>query len=113
MENNSNLSKTKPAFRTSGAVTGNFGAGKRKGGSKLSDIPANRRDSVGNFPTQSEYAVRLRTAYHATSDHKLKAFILAELGRIERVAISHEERHVKPQGAYCSLKNHFVSSSQH
>ena len=108
MENHSNLSKTKPAFRTKGAVTGNFGAGKRKGGSKLADIPSNRKDSIGNFPTKSEYAARLRAAYHATSDHKLKAFILAELGKLERVGIRHEERDTKPQGAYCSLSNHFI-----
>ena len=112
MENHSNLSKTKPAFRTKGAVTGNFGASRRKGGSKLADIPSNRKDSIGNFPTKSEYAARLRAAYYATSDHKLKAFILAELGKLERVNICHEERHVKPRGPYCSLTNHSVSSSQ-
>jgi len=111
METNSNLSKTKPAFRTTGAVTGNFGAGKRKGGSKLSDIPANRKDSIGNFPTQSEYAARLRAAYDATSDHKLRAFISKELGKIERTSIHHGERvSDNPQGPYCDLKNHFIQS---
>ena len=113
MENNSNLSKTKPAFRTKGAVTGNFGAGKRKAGSKLSEVPSNQRDSLGSFPTQAEYAARLRAAYQNTCDHKLRAFILTELGKIERTRIDHEERYVKPQGPYCSLSNHFVSSSQH
>jgi hypothetical protein len=111
MENNSNLSKTKPAFRTSGAVTGNFGAGKRKGGSKLTDIPANRKDSIGNFPTQSEYAERLRSAYHATSDEKLKAFIVKELGKIERSSIHHGERvSDHPRGPHCDLKNYFIKS---
>ena len=107
-----NLSKTKPALRTSGAVTGNFGKAKVKSGSNLNEVPVNKRDSLGNFPRVDEYAERLRKAYSLTSDHKLKAFILTELGKIERTAISHEERYVKPQGAYCSLKNHFVSPTQ-
>ena len=109
MENNSNLSKTKPAFRTSGGLTGNFGAGKRKAGSKLSDIPTNRKDSLGNFPTQTEYAARLRVAYNATSDQKLRAFISKELGKIERASIKHGERvTTSPQGPHCDISNHFI-----
>ena len=107
-----NLSKTKPAFRTSGAVTGNFGKAKVKTGSGLNDVPVNQRDSLGNFPRVDEYAERLRKAYSLTSDQKLKAFILAELGKIERQRICHEERDVKPQGPYCDLTNHFINSSQ-
>ena len=107
-----NLSKTKSALRTSGAITGNFGKAKVKAGSALNEVPANKRDSLGNFPRADEYAARLRKAYSLTSDHKLKAFILAELGKIKRTAICHEERDVKPQGPYCSLSNHFVSSTQ-
>ena len=107
-----NLSKTKPALRTSGAVTGNFGKAKVKSGSGLNDVPANQRESLGNFPRVEEYADRLREAYSKTSDQKLKAFILAELGKIKRTAIGHEERDVKPQGPFCSLTNHFVSSTQ-
>jgi hypothetical protein len=109
----SNLSKIKPSLRTSGAVTGNFGKAKVKSGSQLNDVPANKRDSLGNFPRVDEYAERLRKAYSLTSDHKLRSFILAELGKIERTRIDHEERYVKPQGPYCSLSNHFVTSSQH
>ena len=107
-----NLSKTKPALRTSGAVTGNFGKAKVKSGSSLNEVPANKRDSLGNFPRVEEYADRLREAYSKTSDHKLRSFILAELGKIERTRIGHEERYVKPQGPHCSLKNHFVNPSQ-
>ena len=103
-----NLSKTKPALRTSGAVTGNFGKAKVKSGSTLNDVPANKRDSLGNFPRVEEYADRLREAYSKTSDHKLRSFILTELGKLERVSIRHEERDAKPQGAYCSLSNHFI-----
>ena len=107
-----NLSKTKPALRTSGAVTGNFGKAKVKSGSSLNEVPANKRDSLGNFPRVEEYADRLRDAYSKTSDHNLRSFILTELGKIERQRISHEERYVKPQGPYCSLKNHSVNPSQ-
>ena len=108
-----NLSKTKSALRTSGAVTGNFGRAKVKAGSGLNDVPSNQRDSLGNFPRVEEYVARLHDAYSKTSDHKLRSFILAELGKIERIRIDHEERYVKPQGPYCSLSNHFVTSSQH
>ena len=111
MENHSNLSKTKPAFRTSGGLTGNFGSGKRKGGSKLTEVPANRKDSIGKFPTQDEYAARLRAAYHATSDRKLQDFILAELGKIKRSSITHGERATTaPQGPHCDIQNHFIKS---
>jgi len=103
-----NLSKTKPALRTSGAVTGNFGKAKVKSGSTLNDVPANKRDSLGNFPRVDEYADRLREAYSKTSDHKLRSFILAELGKINRTRIDVEERDSKPQGPYCSLSNHFI-----
>jgi hypothetical protein len=107
-----NLSKTKSALRTSGAVTGNFGRAKVKSGSTLNDVPSNTRDTLGNFPSADEYAQRLRRAYSLTTDQKLKSFILTELGKIERTRIGHEERYVKPQGAYCSIKNHSVSSAQ-
>ena len=107
-----NLSKIKPSLRTSGAVTGNFGKAKVKSGSTLNDVPANRRDSLGNFPRVEEYVARLHDAYSKTSDHKLRSFILAELGKIERTQIDHEERYVKPQGAYCSLSNHYIKPSQ-
>ena len=111
MANNSNLSKTKPAFRTSGGLTGNFGSGKRKGGSKFADVPANSRDSIGNFPTQDEYAARLRAAYSATSDQKLRVFILKELGKIEQASIKHGERTTTPpQGPHCDISNHFIKS---
>ena len=111
MENNSNLSKTKTAFRTSGGLTGNFGSGKRKGGSKLTDVPANRKDSIGNFPTQDEYAARLRAAYNATSDQKLKEFILKELGKIKTSSANYGERTMTvPQGPHCDIQNHFIKS---
>lgn len=78
-----NLSRTKPALRTTGQVTGNFGRPKVKAGSNANSVPANSRESLGNFPTQREYAERLRLAYHSTTDTKLKAFIVDELKKIE------------------------------
>lgn len=112
MANNHDSNRIKPAFRTTGALTGNFGRQKVKSGSGLNDVPANQRDSLGNFPRAEEYAARLREAYSKTSDHKLRAFILSELGKLERQRIGHEERYVKPLGAFCSISNHSVSSSQ-
>ena len=108
-----NLSKIQTSFRTSGAITGNFGKAKVKSGSTLNEVPSNRKDSLGNFPRVEEYADRLREAYSKTSDQKLRSFILKELGKIERKRIDQEERYVKPQGPHCSLSNHFVTSSQH
>ena len=106
-----NLSKTKSALRTSGAITGNFGKAKVKSGSTLNDVPANKRDSLGNFPTRAEYAARLRVAYNATSDQKLQAFILKELGKIETSSINHGERTTtSPQGPHCDIQNHFIKS---
>jgi DNA-binding transcriptional regulator WhiA len=106
-----NLSKTKSALRTSGAITGNFGKAKVKSGSTLNDVPANKRDSLGNFPTRAEYAARLRVAYNATSDQRLQAFILKELGKIETSSINHGERMLtSPQGPHCDIQNHFIKS---
>ena len=78
-----NLSKTKPAFRTSGNVTGNFGAPKRKAGSKFSDVPANNKESIGNFPTQDEYRQRLLAALERTNDQKLIDFLQTELRNLD------------------------------
>ena len=111
MQNNTNLSKTKPAFRTSGSVTGNFGAGKRTAGSVLNDVPANSRDTLGNFPTEDEYYYRLRNAISLGASGRTLAFIQDELKRIGR------RRNVSnslpnPIGPHCSVTNHFVSSYQ-
>ena len=107
----SNLSKTKPAFRTSGGVTGNFGAGKRTGGSQLNDIPANSRESLGNFPTQDEYYSRLVAAYNQTDDQRLKGFILDELKKM-KAQVPGQRAAGNPTGAHCSLDDHFVGSHQ-
>jgi len=111
--NNSNLSKTKTAFRTSGGVTGNFGAGKRTGGSALNDIPANRRESLGSFPTDMEYKERMITAYNQADNDRLRAFCRAEIMRIDQKhSIGLERSQTAPTGSHCIIGDHFVGSHQ-
>ena len=106
-----NLSKTKPALRTKGSVTGNFGAARRKGGSALNDIPANSRETLGSFPTQDEYYYRLVDAYNQTSDQRLKGFILDQLKKMN-AQLPGERAAGNPVGSHCSLDGHFVGSHQ-
>ena len=106
-----NLSKTKPALRTKGAVTGNFGAGRRKGGSALNDIPANQRETLGNFPTRDEYYNRLIEAWYATDDQRLKTFIESEMRKIDAQRPG-ERLDTPPQGAYCVTEGYRVQPYQ-
>lgn len=78
----SNLSKIKPKLRTSGAVSGNFGRAKSKAGSPLRDI-GNTNVKVVNVTTQDEYLERLISAYHKSTDIKLKTFIYQEIRKIK------------------------------
>lgn len=114
MQNNEihgNLSKTKPKLRTEGAVTGNFGAARRKGGSYLAAVPANNAKTLGNFPSQSEYLARMKEALTKTDDPNLRKFILAEIAKIEQGG--REQRNTtRPQGPYCSLDSHHVKRYQ-
>jgi len=79
MQNEGNINRIKPALRTRGSYAGNWGAGMRKGGSSLNDVPANSRESLGNFPTRDEYCNRLIEALRHTNDQKLRAFIYSEI----------------------------------
>ena len=109
----SNLSKTKPAFRTSGGVTGNFGAGRRTGGSALNDIPANRRASLGSFPSEMEYRERMVRAYQLADTQRLRDFCLDEVARIDaKHGIGLERVAGNPTGAHCAVDNHFVGPHQ-
>ena len=56
----SNLSKTKPALRTKGNITGNFGQPKVKSGSSLNDIGFGE---VGSLPTIDEQLTLMLTIY--------------------------------------------------
>lgn len=78
----SNLSKIKPKFRTQGNVTGNFGAPKRKSGSKYSEIGVTKVEKV-HCVTQEEYLQRMLNAYMQTTDKKLKLFIMEEIRKIK------------------------------
>ena len=110
---NSNLSKTKTAFRTSGNVTGNFGAGKRTGGSSLNDIPANRRESLGSFPSDMEYRARMIDAFNSADTDRLRNFCLTEIKRIDQKhSIGLERAQVNPSGSHCVIGDHFVGSHQ-
>ena len=109
----SNLSKTKTAFRTSGGVTGNFGAGKRTAGSALNDIPANRRSSLGSFPTDMEYRTRMIDAFNGADTERLRNFCLTEIKRIDQKhSIGLERAQVAPTGSHCTIANHFVGPHQ-
>ncbi len=109
----SNLSKTKTAFRTSGGVTGNFGAGKRTGGSALNDIPSNSRDSLGSFPTDMEYRARMIDAFNGAETDRLRDFCLTEIKRIDQKHSRGLERsQVSPTGSHCVIGDHFVGNHQ-
>ena len=112
-QNKSNLSKTKPALRTKGGVTGNFGAGRRKGGSALNDVPANSRASLGSFPSEMEYRERMVQAYYLADTDRLRQFCLSEVARID---LKHGRGITRvdggPKGAYCVIGDHFVGSHQ-
>ena len=77
----SNLSKIKTKFRTSGQVTGNFGAKKSIAGSPLNGIGVTN-SKVVKCATQQEYLNRLYFAFDTTTDDKLKRFIYTEIRKI-------------------------------
>ena len=110
-EINGNLSKTKPKLRTEGAVTGNFGAGRRKGGSYLAAIPTGNAETLGNFPSQSDYLSRMKEALTKTTDPALIKFISAEIAKIEQGAREQRDT-TKPAGPFCDLDNHHVKRYQ-
>ena len=56
----SNLSKTKPALRTKGNVTGNFGVPKVKSGSSLNEIGFGE---VGSMPTIDQHLTDMLSVY--------------------------------------------------
>ena len=73
----SNLSKIKPKFRTSGAIS----QPRRKAGSTLNDIGITSAKVVKCIP-QDEYLNRLYVAFDETNDEKLKQFIYTEIKKI-------------------------------
>ncbi len=77
-----NINKIKPAFRTTGRLSGNFGAPKRTKEAYNSDIGVTKA-KVLNLTTQDEYLQRLITAYQSTADANLKKFIHDEVRKIK------------------------------
>jgi len=77
----SNLSKVKPAFRTKGNVTGNFGAPKRTKEAYNTGIGVTNAKVV-NVVKQEDYLKRLYAAFENTNDEKLKQFIYIEIKKI-------------------------------
>jgi hypothetical protein len=77
----SNLSKIKPKFRTTGQITGNFGAKKPVAGSPLNEIGMSTKETI-KCVTQDEYLSRLYYAFDNTTDEKLKQFIYTQIRNI-------------------------------
>ena len=77
----SNLSKIKTKFRTTGNITGNFGAKKPVAGSPLNEIGMSTKETI-KCATQSDYLHRLYDAFDNTEDAKLKKFLYQEIRKI-------------------------------
>ena len=77
----SNLSKVKPAFRTKGNVTGNFGAPKRTKEAYNSGIGVTNAKVV-NVVKQEDYLKRLYLVLNTTEDAKMKNFAYDEIKKI-------------------------------
>jgi len=77
----SNLSKVKPAFRTKGRVSGNFGRSKVKANSPMRDIGVTNVKVV-NVVRQEDYLKRLYLVLNTTEDVKMKKFAYDEIKKI-------------------------------
>lgn len=63
----SDLNRIKPAFRTKGSVTGNFGRARVKSGSTLNDIGMTKAKTI-RITTPQEYERRLQEALSQTEN---------------------------------------------
>ena len=77
----SNLSKVKPAFRTKGNVTGNFGKNKVKAGSPITGIGVTNAKVV-NITTTNDYLTRMYYVLDNATDSKMKQFAYNEIKKI-------------------------------
>lgn len=73
-----NINKIKPALRTKGNITGNFGKQKPKAGSTLNDITDGK---VGSLPTKMQYTMRLVSALPHLND-KARPGIIQQLKQL-------------------------------
>ena len=74
----SNLSKVKPALRTKGKVTGNFGSPKRTKEAHNSGLGVTKAKVV-NVVKPDDFIKRLYDAFDKTNDPKLREFIYTEI----------------------------------
>ena len=84
----SDLNRIKPAFRTTGNVTGNFGKPKSKAGSPLNDI--NGDADPGSMPTKREFFYTLLQAYPSVPSRN-KPGILSQLKALAATLNTQEE----------------------
>tara|TARA_B100001939_G_C16873608_1_gene587558 strand:- start:823 stop:1086 length:264 start_codon:yes stop_codon:yes gene_type:complete len=79
-----NLSKIKPKFRTTGNISGNFGAPKRRAGSSLNEIGVTDKETI-KVTKRSDYINRMVTLFYNTEDDKMRRFAYNELHRLHAI----------------------------
>ena len=89
------LNRIRPAFRTKGAVTGNFGRQKVKAGSTINEIGMTSAENVRAVPPE-EYYNRLLSALESTDSPRLISFLKEEIRKYEQQRGIGETRVVKP-----------------
>jgi len=77
----SNLSKVKPAFRTKGRVSGNFGRNRVKAGSPITGIGITNAKVV-NITSTNEYLTKMYYVLDNATDSKMKQFAYNEIKKI-------------------------------
>ncbi len=89
------LNRIRPAFRTKGAVTGNFGKARVKAGSTINEIGMTSAENVRAVPPE-EYYNRLLLALNKAESPRLIAFLKDEILKYERQRGVGETRTQKP-----------------
>ena len=89
------LNRIRPAFRTKGAVTGNFGKARVKAGSTINEIGMTSAENVRAVPPE-EYYNRLLLALKKAESPRLIAFLKDEILKYERQRGVGETRTQKP-----------------
>ncbi len=89
------LNRIRPAFRTKGAVTGNFGKARVKAGSTINEIGMTSAENVRAVPPE-EYYSRLLLALNKAESPRLIAFLKDEILKYERQRGVGETRSQKP-----------------
>ena len=75
------LNRIRPALRTTGAVTGNFGRNKVKAANNA-QLGVTNRESIHRLVGQDEYLQRMYTAYQQAPTDELRTFCYTEIRRI-------------------------------